>query len=542
VTVTAALAAAILAAAVLALLWPEEWGTSAGRTRAVIFTLLVALVGVALAGRQAERSESATTARAFEAYIQGLMSAKAAEAPGWFAGLANGPEPAFRRAPLEQAAVLRQRALRSYAEAVRLAPEARLFRRQYAILLADAGRRAEALQQFRQLRGHTILRGRGDHGYPRSGWMVRGRSPGGAAEKANGSGGKRAAAPDSEAELWERLYGDPPPRPAELPRLAAHLRPLHLGWFEHLVWRSVYRRMGLAQQAEAASRAASREALLLILTLSTLMLGLIGAAFLGLGLWVAAIISWRAGRLRPVPAVLRAGAAPLLEAFILYMFLSVAPVLLRMVGGAALWRGLERSLIATVGLWLGQDVLALAAVAYLWVRLRALGLSLAEIGLHTREWRQNLLYGVGGYVAALPLVIGSAFLVSWLGRRFFPQVPPPFHPFLAVSAAAGSGWIRFALLLAAAVLAPILEEFFFRGLLYGALRRRFGISAGIVTSAAVFSLLHPQLPLGFLSIFVLGAVFAGLYEWRQSLVPGMVMHALNNGIIWVYLNLLFSPG
>jgi membrane protease YdiL (CAAX protease family) len=140
------------------------------------------------------------------------------------------------------------------------------------------------------------------------------------------------------------------------------------------------------------------------------------------------------------------------------------------------------------------------------------------------------------------LVIGSAFLVSWLGRRFFPQVPPPFHPFLAVSAAAGSGWIRFALLVVAAVLAPILEEFFFRGLLYGALRRRFGISAGIVASAAVFSLLHPQLPLGFLSIFVLGAVFAGLYEWRQSLIPGMVMHALNNGIIWVYLNLLFSPG
>src|SRR5262249_20915222 len=122
------------------------------------------------------------------------------------------------------------------------------------------------------------------------------------------------------------------------------------------------------------------------------------------------------------------------------------------------------------------------------------------------------------------------------------QIPPPFHPFLAVSAAARSGWIRLALLVAAAVLAPMLEELFFRGLLYGALRRRFGIPVGVVASAAVFSLLHPQLPLGFLSIFVLGAVFAVLYEWRQSLVPGMVMHAINNGIIWVYLNLLFAPG
>jgi membrane protease YdiL (CAAX protease family) len=68
------------------------------------------------------------------------------------------------------------------------------------------------------------------------------------------------------------------------------------------------------------------------------------------------------------------------------------------------------------------------------------------------------------------------------------------------------------------------------------------VAWGIVSSAAVFASLRPQLPLGFLPIFVLGAVLAGLYEWRQSLIPGMVLHAANNGVIWIYLNLLFPPG
>jgi membrane protease YdiL (CAAX protease family) len=213
-----------------------------------------------------------------------------------------------------------------------------------------------------------------------------------------------------------------------------------------------------------------------------------------------------------------------------------------MLGLAPRWRPSERTAAVTAALQLGLDLLALLALAYLWVRLRSMGRLLAEVGLHTREFGRNVLFGLGGYAAALPLVIGSGILANWLGRRFFPDVAPPFHPIQAMTAAAPDGWVRFALLLVVVVGAPVLEEIFFRGLLYGGLRRRFGVAAGIVASATVFSLLHPQLPLGFLPIFVLAAVFAILYEWRQSLVPGMVMHAVNNGMIWIYLNILFPPG
>jgi membrane protease YdiL (CAAX protease family) len=346
----------------------------------------------------------------------------------------------------------------------------------------------------------------------------------------------------SEYQLWERLYGPQPPRPAELPALEARLRRLHLGWFEYLVQQSVYRRMGLARQADAAAERAGREAALLNAALVAVMVGILGTAILGLGLLAAVLLRWRRGQLRSTPAALRAGAAPLLEAFVLYLFLTVSPAFLPLIGRAPRWLAPERAAAVTIALLLGSDVLSLLAVAYLWARLRALGLSLAEIGLHAQNLGRNILFGLGGYAAALPLVIGSGLLASWLGHRYFPQVAPPFHPIEALTLSARSSWIRVGLLIVAAVGAPILEETFFRGLLYGALRRRFGVAWGIIASATVFASLHPQLPLGFLPIFVLGGVLAGLYEWRQSLVPGMVLHAVNNGVIWVYLNLLFPPG
>src|SRR5438445_8290776 len=265
---------------------------------------------------------------------------------------------------------------------------------QQANLLADNGRREEALRQFREMARIQESQRR----------------------------------PSDERTLWERFYGPQPPRPRELPALVARLRSLHLGWFEYLVRRSVYRRMGLKQQAEEMSDRAGREAFLQVSTLGVLTLAMFGVAALGIGLLIAALIRWRRGRLRPVPAALHAGAAPLLEPFVLYLFLTLSPSLLRLSG--RLQRGLapERAAALTIALILGVDLLSLLAVLYLGSRLRALGLGLAEIGLHLRDLGRNILTGFGGYVAALPLVLGSIFLANWLGHRYFPQIQPPFHP------------------------------------------------------------------------------------------------------------------
>jgi membrane protease YdiL (CAAX protease family) len=189
-----------------------------------------------------------------------------------------------------------------------------------------------------------------------------------------------------------------------------------------------------------------------------------------------------------------------------------------------------------------SDALSLVAVGYLVWRLRGRGRTLAEIGLHGRQFGQNVIWGTAGYVATGPLLFAAALVTESLTRRFFPSVTPPYHPIQGLMLASPGPWVRAGLFALAAVGAPLFEEIFFRGALHGALRRRFGGLAGALLSAAVFAILHPQLPLGFIPIFLLGLSFSLLYEWRGSLVPGMVMHACNNGVIFLLMTAMFPAG
>src|SRR5262249_867519 len=243
--------------------------------------------------------------------------------------------------------------------------------------------------------------------------------------------------------------------------------------------------------------------------------------------------------LKPVPTDLHPVSSLLWEAFILYMFLEAAPVIPRQLFAPFRKLTIERSPGAAVALLLATDCISFLAVGYLAWQLRRRGLSLAEIGLHARQAARNVVWGIAAYMVTTPVLVATAWLTQRLTQRYFPNVPPPYHRGNGLLVGGHGFWLRVGLLVLLSVGAPLFEEFFFRGCLYGALRRRFGVAVGLPLSAAVFAILHPQLPLGFIPIFLLGFTFAALYEWRQSLVPSMVAHAINNGIIFVLLTALF---
>jgi hypothetical protein len=81
------------------------------------------------------------------------------------------------------------------------------------------------------------------------------------------------------------------------------------------------------------------------------------------------------------------------------------------------------------------------------------------------------------------------------------------------------------------VVAPVAEELFFRGFVFGGLRRH-GFWPAAIVSGAVFGLAHVLgSPLGFIvPLAFLGMVLAFLYERTGSLYPPMALHALNNSI------------
>jgi membrane protease YdiL (CAAX protease family) len=88
------------------------------------------------------------------------------------------------------------------------------------------------------------------------------------------------------------------------------------------------------------------------------------------------------------------------------------------------------------------------------------------------------------------------------------------------------------LLLLIAVIAPIAEELFFRGMLYPVLRQRWSAPWAIGINALLFALVH-FIPLLLPALFFIGLILAWVRERTQSIVPGILLHAMQNGLVVV---------
>jgi membrane protease YdiL (CAAX protease family)/uncharacterized RDD family membrane protein YckC len=82
-----------------------------------------------------------------------------------------------------------------------------------------------------------------------------------------------------------------------------------------------------------------------------------------------------------------------------------------------------------------------------------------------------------------------------------------------------------------AVAAPIAEEIFFRGMLFGGLRRGMSMVPAAAISALVFGGLHATTGVTAVPpLIAFGFVLALLYERTGSLGPPIILHAMNNGL------------
>ena len=83
------------------------------------------------------------------------------------------------------------------------------------------------------------------------------------------------------------------------------------------------------------------------------------------------------------------------------------------------------------------------------------------------------------------------------------------------------------------VLAPVVEEVFFRGFFYRALRSRFSWALAAALDGVVFGVIHwtGAATLSLLPLFmVLGFIFCAVYERTGSLYTSIAIHALNNAL------------
>lgn len=132
--------------------------------------------------------------------------------------------------------------------------------------------------------------------------------------------------------------------------------------------------------------------------------------------------------------------------------------------------------------------------------------------------------------------IGTALLSNIINTVFNVQVSDNMPEF-------NSGWHSFLLMtLCIGIIPALVEEFAFRGIVLGVLRKHVSDGVAIVVSATFFGLVHgnfQQIPFAFGVGLVLG--YATVYT--GSMFPAIIIHAINNtmSVILSYTTATMSP-
>ncbi|MEX0776818.1 MAG: CPBP family intramembrane glutamic endopeptidase [Phycisphaeraceae bacterium] len=134
-------------------------------------------------------------------------------------------------------------------------------------------------------------------------------------------------------------------------------------------------------------------------------------------------------------------------------------------------------------------------------------------------------------VVALPVVFAAGLLTQWISLIVGQPVPQVAHEMLKVMLAAESRGTVALLCVSAIVVAPLLEEVIFRGLVQTSLLSVMGRWPVVGVSAVFFAVMHlPAVGVwqAMPPLLVLGLILGWLYEKTGSLWPGIALHAAFN--------------
>jgi membrane protease YdiL (CAAX protease family) len=244
----------------------------------------------------------------------------------------------------------------------------------------------------------------------------------------------------------------------------------------------------------------------------------------GLGITVAAAGSpairqalWPAGPRPAPPAASIAGAA---AAVFLPAYLFVCTARVQLLPALDSYRVPGSSLMT-------QNLLLLAVTAAVWGGRLSPGQARSALGL-ARPRARHLLSGLLGFAAVMWMTALANLAAGWTYRLLAGRPAPP-QRILELLPYIDPG-PRVLMAGISVLIAPLAEELFFRGLLFGALRARYGFWTAGLLSSALFAAVHLS-AVHVLPLTVLGMALCWLYERTGSLWSSVAMHALNNAFV-----------
>lgn len=140
------------------------------------------------------------------------------------------------------------------------------------------------------------------------------------------------------------------------------------------------------------------------------------------------------------------------------------------------------------------------------------------------EWRA-VHFSVNGFNPTI-LLWGMMMLISMVVviepiLQLFPDTPSP----------AGRGLY---MILALVVVAPIFEELLCRGVIFEAVRNKWGALAACVVSAVIFGVMHIE-PQFVINAFMIGLLLSYVYLRTNSIFAPILLHSINNILAYIFL-------
>jgi membrane protease YdiL (CAAX protease family) len=146
---------------------------------------------------------------------------------------------------------------------------------------------------------------------------------------------------------------------------------------------------------------------------------------------------------------------------------------------------------------------------------------------------KTLLWVLVSYIFYIGLSIFIIMLFSTLGIGLF-----GFEPTKSLFEIFGKDIAGFTFaFLIAVVIAPFVEELFFRGFVLQTLAKKISPFWGVVLTALIFASVHFEFQ-SIMPLLILSVVLNVLYIKTKSIWPGIVFHIMNNSIAFIILILI----
>ena len=198
--------------------------------------------------------------------------------------------------------------------------------------------------------------------------------------------------------------------------------------------------------------------------------------------------------------------------------------------GIMVWTG-------AAGPWASSHLWSLVSMFLLegWVMLLVWGFARAK----SSSWSSMLGFSRGGslrameqamlgYLACFPWLMGLLWAIVALCERW--HIQPPLEPIHELLFLERSPLVLSLTVVLACVVGPVVEEIFFRGVVFTALRTRTSRLVAMVISGSAFAAAHTN-AVGFLPILLLGCLLAACYERSGSLWAPIAVHVFHNSLL-----------